>query len=398
MRSYGAVIIGAGILGLATAWNLLKKAPHLKLAILDKEDRPASHQTGHNSGVIHSGIYYKPGSLKAENCRKGVKQLYNYLNEKGIPYEQCGKLIIAKSPQELPALKELERRGLANGVPGLKMIQKEEIAQYEPHCAGIAALHSPETSIVDYVRVATSYLEDIRNAGADLFFNQELKNTEERPEGIILKTTSEEFCAKQAINCAGFYADKVAHLSDAAISKKQIIPFRGEYYELKPEKRQLVKGLIYPVPNPEFPFLGVHLSKTIEGRVEAGPNAVLAFCREGYRKRDVSLQSLWDYVSYSGFWNMASKYWKVGIYELYRSYSKKSFLKSLQTLVPELVEEDLIPAESGVRSQIVLPNGKLQDDFLIVERPRWVHVLNAPSPAATASLAIGETIASLVHV
>lgn len=398
MRSYDAVIIGAGILGLATAWNLLKRAPHLKLAILEKEDRPASHQTGHNSGVIHSGIYYKPGSLKAENCRKGVKQLYNYLIEKGIPFEQCGKLIIAKSPQELPALKELERRGLANGVPGLKMISKEEIAQYEPHCAGIAALHSPETSIVDYVRVATSYLEDIRNAGADVFFNQELKNTEERPEGIILKTITEEFCAKQAINCAGFYADKVAHLSDAAISKKQIIPFRGEYYELKPEKRQLIKGLIYPVPNPEFPFLGVHLSKTIDGRVEAGPNAVLAFCREGYSKRDVSLQSLWDYISYSGFWNMASKYWKVGIYELYRSYSKKAFLKSLQTLVPELAEEDLIPTESGVRSQIVLPNGKLQDDFLIIERPGWVHVLNAPSPAATASLAIGETIASLVHV
>ncbi len=278
------------------------------------------------------------------------------------------------------------------------MISKEEIGQYEPHCAGIAALHSPETSIVDYVRVALSYLEDIRNAGADVFFDQELNNTEERPEGIILKTTTEEFLTKQAINCAGFYADKVAHLSDAAISKKQIIPFRGEYYELKPEKRQLIKGLIYPVPNPEFPFLGVHLSKTIDGRVEAGPNAVLAFCREGYRKSDVSLQSLWDYVSYLGFWNMASKYWKVGIYELYRSYSKKAFLKSLQTLIPELAEEDLIPAESGVRSQIVLPNGKLQDDFLIIERPGWVHVLNAPSPAATASLAIGETIASLVRV
>lgn len=396
MLRYDVVIIGAGILGLSTALALLSKNPSLKVAILEKEARIASHQTGHNSGVIHSGIYYKPGSLKAENCRKGVKQLYTYLDQKGIPYEKCGKLIVAKNEQELPALYELERRGKANGVPGLKLIEKEEIKAYEPHCTGIRALFSPDTSIVDYVNVAEAYLKDIQNEGGSFHLNQKVIKVENQPEGVVLTTNDSQYLAKFVVNCSGFYADKVAHLSDRSISPKQIIPFRGEYYELKPEKRRLVKGLIYPVPNPEFPFLGVHLSKTIDGRVEAGPNAVLAMAREGYNKSDVSLGSIKDYLAYPGFWKMASKYWKIGLYELYRSYSKRAFLKSLQTLIPELKEEDLISAEAGVRSQVVLPNGKLQDDFLLIEQPRFVHVLNAPSPAATASLAIGEKIASLV--
>lgn len=396
MLRYDVVIIGAGILGLSTALALLSKKPSLKVAILEKEARIASHQTGHNSGVIHSGIYYKPGSLKAENCRKGVKQLYTYLDRKGIPYEKCGKLIVAKNEQELPALHELERRGMANGVPGLKLIEKEEIKAYEPHCTGILALFSPDTSIVDYVKVAESYLQDIQNLGGVLILNTKVVKVENQTDGVVLTTNDAQYLANQVVNCSGFFADKVANLSDRSISAKQIIPFRGEYYELKPEKRVLVKGLIYPVPNPEFPFLGVHLSKTVDGRVEAGPNAVLAMAREGYNKSDVSLSAIKDYLAYQGFWKMASKYWKVGLYELYRSYSKRAFLKSLQTLIPELREEDLIPAESGVRSQVVLPNGKLQDDFLLIEQPRFVHVLNAPSPAATASLAIGEKIASLV--
>lgn len=396
MQSYDIVIIGAGILGLSTAFALLKQNPALKIALLEKEKAIASHQTGHNSGVIHSGIYYKPGSLKAENCRRGVKQLYKYLDEKGIPYEKCGKLIVAKNEKELPALHELERRGFANGVPGLKLIQKEEIKGFEPHCAGIKALFSPETSIVDFVQVAQAYLKDIQKLGAELHLNQEVIQVQNRENEVVLITRTTRFLSKSVINCCGFYADRLAHLANPQISAKQIIPFRGEYYELREEKRNLVKGLIYPVPDPEFPFLGVHLSKTLDGRVEAGPNAVLAFAREGYRKSDLSLTSIKDYLFYSGFWRMASKYWKVGLYELYRSFSKKAFLKSLQTLIPALKEEDLIPAEAGVRSQVVLPNGKLQDDFLIIQEPRWVHVLNAPSPAATASLAIGEKIASLV--
>lgn len=398
MLRYDVVIIGAGILGLSTALALLKKSPSLKVALLEKEARIAFHQTGHNSGVIHSGIYYKPGSLKAENCRKGVKLLYTYLDQKGIPYEKCGKLIVAKNEQELPALAELERRGKANGVPGLKLIHKEEIKEYEPHCAGIRALFSPDTAIVDYVDVAEAYLKDIQAAGGTLYLNQKVVKVKNLPDGVVLETEDAHYLAKQVVNCSGFYADKVANLSDRSISSKQIIPFRGEYYELKPEKRGLVKGLIYPVPNPEFPFLGVHLSKTMDGRVEAGPNAVLAMAREGYKKSDFSLSAVKDYLAYPGFWKMASQYWKVGLYELYRSYSKQAFLKSLQTLIPELTKEDLIPAEAGVRSQVVLPSGKLQDDFLLIEQPRWVHVLNAPSPAATASLAIGEKIASLVAV
>lgn len=392
MRSYDVLIIGAGILGLSTALHLLKRQPTLKVAILEKESRIAAHQTGHNSGVIHSGIYYKPGSLKAHNCREGVKRLYNYLDQKGIPYQQCGKLIIAIDQNELPALKELERRGLSNGVPGLKWMEKDELKTIEPHAAGIAALYSPSTSIVDFTTVAQSYLHDFQGLGGDLFLNEKVIKAGKG----YLETESGSYSAKVVVNCAGFHADRIAHLNDSAISGKQIIPFRGEYYELVEKKRSLVQGLIYPVPDPRFPFLGVHLSRTVDGKVEAGPNAVLALAREGYSKKTISLKDCSDYITYRGFWAMAAKYYKIGLYELYRSFSKKAFLKSLQRLIPSLEAADLMPASAGVRSQVVLPDGKLQDDFLIMERPGWIHVLNAPSPAATASLAIGKTIASKV--
>lgn len=395
MSRYDFLIIGAGILGLSTALKLLQKNPQLKVAILEKESRVAFHQTGHNSGVIHSGIYYKPGSLKAINCRSGVKQLYTFLDANEIPYEKCGKLIVAKELSELPALDELQRRGTANGVPGLKRLSRDEMLEIEPHLAGVAALYSPDTAIVDYVQVAQAYLHAIRKMGGEIFLSSPVIATQVALNRVIVETTNGTFEAKKAINCAGFHADRMANLADQTLSGKQIIPFRGEYYELKESKRNLVKGLIYPVPDPRFPFLGVHLSKTIEGRVEAGPNAVLALSREGYRKSQVSLKDCKDMLTYSGFWKMAYKYWKVGAYELYRSFSKRAFLQSLQQLIPSLKEDDLIPAEAGVRSQVVLPNGALQDDFLIRRSPGWIHVLNAPSPAATASLAIGDHIATL---
>lgn len=395
MSRYDFLIVGAGILGLSTALKLLQKNPSLKVAILEKEARIAAHQTGHNSGVIHSGIYYKPGSLKAVNCRSGVKQLYNFLIEKQIPYEKCGKLIVAKELSELPALDELQRRGTANGVPGLKRLSRDEMLEIEPYLAGVAALYSPDTAIVDYVQVAKAYLKEIQQMGGELFLSSPVIGSHGTFTGVIIETPSSLMEAKMAINCAGFHADRVANLTDPGILGNQIIPFRGEYYELKETKRNLVKGLIYPVPDPRFPFLGVHLSKTIEGRVEAGPNAVLALSREGYLKSQISFKDCADMLTYPGFWKMAFKYWKVGAYELYRSYSKRAFLHSLQQLIPSLNEEDLIPAEAGVRSQVVLPNGALQDDFLIRRSEGWIHVLNAPSPAATASLAIGDHIATL---
>lgn len=395
MQKLDVLIIGAGILGLATALKLLQKHPGLSLVIIDKEDTIAAHQTGHNSGVIHSGIYYKPGSLKAQNCKRGVGLLLEYCMQKAIPIDICGKLIVATTPEELPRLEELERRGLANGVPRLKKLEKNGIKAIEPHVEGLAALYSPTTSIIDFTLVAKAYAEDIRKAGGLIRLNERVLRL---TNNWVVETTKGSYQAKQVINCAGFHADRVAHLGDKTVAPKQIIPFRGEYYELKKERRNLVNGLIYPVPDPQFPFLGVHLSKTIDGRVEAGPNAVLALAREGYKKTDVSLKDCYDLLTYPGFWAMVKKYWRVGAYEFYRSFSKQAFLKSLQKLIPTLTLEDLIPAESGVRSQIVLPDGKLQDDFLIIEKPGLLNILNAPSPAATASLAIGEAIAAKVKI
>lgn len=393
MKNYDVIIIGAGIIGLATALQLLKQRPHLKVAILEKEKIIAAHQTGHNSGVIHSGIYYKPGSLKAQNCIQGVKELKKFCLEHAIPFNTCGKVIIATKTEELPRLEELERRGKANGVEGLEMIDGERLREIEPHAAGIKALHSPHTAIIDYTQVAEAYAKEIRKLGGEIFLSQAVQKIN---KGVVT-TQDKAYEAKWVINCAGVYADRVAHMTEKGVNPKQIIPFRGEYYELIPEKRDMIKGLIYPVPDPKFPFLGAHLSKTMSGAVEAGPNAVLAFSREGYNKTDISLKDCADFLTYKGFWAMAARYWKIGFYEMYRSYSKRAFLRALQRLVPELQSEDLVHAESGVRSQVVLPDGKMLDDFSIVQQPGVIHVLNAPSPGATASLSIGRHISSLVR-
>lgn len=398
MQRVDVLIIGAGIIGLATALKLLQKKPALSLLILEKEAHIARHQTGHNSGVIHSGIYYKPGSLKALNCRKGVESLTKYCQNHSIPFKSIGKLIIATSPEEIPRLDELERRGVANGVPHLKRLNSAEIHAFEPYAKGLAALYSPSTAIVDFSLVAKAYAEDVMQLGGEIALNQKVSKITSKNNHWLVETGDRQVETSCLVNCAGFYADRMGHLSDVSISPKQIIPFRGEYYELKPEKRQLVNGLIYPVPNPEFPFLGVHLSRTIGGSVEAGPNAVLALSREGYTKASINPRDIFNLMTYPGFWLMAAKYWRIGCYELYRSFSKKAFLKSLQRLIPSLEEDDLLPAESGVRSQVVLPDGKLQDDFLIIEKPGVINVLNAPSPAATASLAIGEAIANRVKL
>lgn len=392
---FDIAIIGGGILGLSTALNLLKRRKDLSIALFEKEEAVALHQTGRSSGVIHSGVYYKPGSSKAKNCRKGVCLLVDYCREKKIPIDFCGKVIVAKNQKEEMRLQVLYERGVANGVPGLRKLSLEELREIEPHAAGISALHSPMTGVVDFTLVAKAYAEDVVEGGGAIHLSEKVMALCPPSQGGLwgIETTKGEYLAKRVVNCAGFHADRVAHLGDPAISPKQIIPFRGEYFELKPEKRALVNGLIYPIPDPEFPFLGVHLSKTIDGRVEAGPNAVLALSREGYSRWTVSFRDCLALATYPGFWALARRYWQVGCFELYRSFSKRAFLKSLQSLVPELKLEDLIASEAGVRSQVVLQDGTMQDDFLIVKKRGLLNVLNAPSPAATASLAIGEVIA-----
>lgn len=395
MKQWDVVIIGAGILGLSTALQLINQHPHLQIVVLEKEAAIAKHQTGHNSGVIHSGVYYKPGSLKAQNCIAGVRQLLAFCDRHHIAYELCGKVIIATTEAEIPRLEELARRGNTNGVGQLEIIGPERLKEIEPAAVGIKALYSPQTGIVDYVQVAHAYAAEFQRLGGVVLTSQCVHSIRRLAQGAhLLISQHQEFTTDMLINCAGLHADRLAHLAEPSINPKQIIPFRGEYYELVPEKRALIKGLIYPVPDPKFPFLGVHLSRTIDGLVEAGPNAVLALSREGYTKSTIRLKDCWDIISYQGFWKMAARYWDVGFYELYRSYSKTAFLKSLQKLVPCLQNQDLIPSASGVRSQIITSEGKMIDDFMLAEKPGAIHVLNAPSPAATASLAIGNSIVS----
>jgi L-2-hydroxyglutarate oxidase len=390
---HDVAIIGGGILGLATALALTERS-RPSLVVLEAEDRLAAHQTGHNSGVIHSGLYYKPGSLKARNCAAGREAMYRFCAEHGLPHERCGKLVVATRPDELPALDELERRGRANGLHGIKRLSPEEIRQYEPHVAGIAGLHVPETGIADYVAVADKYAELVRAAGGIVNTQARFLACRRQPDGLVLETTAGPFACRHLINCGGLQSDRVARLCGVEPGL-QIIPFRGEYYELIPERQHLVRNLIYPVPDPRFPFLGVHFTRRIGGGVEAGPNAVLALKREGYRKTNVSLRDAAALATYRGFWRMAWKYWRTGLGELWRSFSKRAFHKALQRLLPELRREDLKPAGAGVRAQAVEPSGALVDDFRIIEAERMIHVLNAPSPGATASLSIGRTIAEM---
>ena len=390
--NYDITIIGAGIVGLATGLKLLERKPGLRVCLLEKEDDIARHQTGHNSGVIHSGIYYRPGSQKAINCRSGYRQLVEFCERENVAYELCGKIIVATSEAEIPLLEKIYERGIANGMRGLKKAGPEELKEIEPHVKGLRGIVVPQAGITDYADVARKYAEKIKEKGGRIFLDNKVRAIIRKSNGLEIVTNQQTIVSKYAVNCTGLYADKTALLSGAAGPGFKIIPFRGEYYKLKPEKQYLVKGLIYPVPNPSFPFLGVHFTKMIKGGVEAGPNAVLAFKREGYNKTDVNWKELAEILTYPGFIKIALKYWKDGLGEMYRSWSKKAFTKALQKLIPDIREDDLLPGGAGVRAQACNRSGKLIDDYMINKNGRVINVCNAPSPAATSSLAIGDLV------
>ena len=389
---FDITIVGAGIVGLATAMALVKRRPDLRLIVLEKESDVAIHQTGNNSGVIHAGLYYKPGSLKAQTVVEGARQMVQFCQEHDLPYELCGKVVIATKEDELPRLEELYRRGTANGVSGLVKINAQQIKEYEPHATGIAGLWSPNTGIVDYRAVTLKYAEIVQGNGGELRLNTRVTGIQNQAEGLVVQTTADEVHTRFLINCGGLQSDLIAKMMGSTRGLR-IVPFRGEYYELTPESQELVRGLIYPVPDPRFPFLGVHYTKRIAGSVEAGPNAVLAFAREGYEKTDFSLGYVLGLLAFPGFWFMGAKYWRMGLGEMYRSWNKRAFVTALQALLPELDMDDVGPGGAGVRAQAMDKKGRLLDDFSIIEAPGAIHVLNAPSPAATASIVIGEAIA-----
>ena len=391
---YDITIIGGGIVGTATALSILRDKS-VKLLLLEAESSLAAHQTGNNSGVIHSGLYYKPGSLKAENCTTGREMMYAFCQEHSLPFDKCGKIVVATNEEEVPALNMLEERGKANGLTGIKRLTAEEIKEYEPHVNGIDGLFVPQTGIVDYIAVTNKYAELINSLGGEIILNSKLNSIKKDNKDLILYTNDNEYRTKFVVNCGGLQSDRIAKLCGVD-PKLKIIPFRGEYYKLIKEKEHLVKNLIYPVPDPQFPFLGVHFTRMINGGVEAGPNAVLAFKREGYKKTDFSFRDILEMKLYPGFWKMAAKYYKMGFQEFRRSFSKELFTRSLQKLIPEIQMNDIEVGGAGVRAQALEPTGKLVDDFRIVEAERMVHVLNAPSPAATASLSIGKTISKMV--
>jgi len=385
------VVIGAGIVGLATAREILRRQPGTKLVVLEKEAQIGLHQTGHNSGVIHTGIYYKPGTLKARLCVAGAAELIRYCDEKAIPYRLCGKLIVATEESELPRLAELERRATANGCQGIRMVEADGIREIEPHCRGIRALWSPMTGIVDYGVVAYNYSCDIQATGGEICLNRSVTGISKSADGSIIHTNRGDFVAKQVIACAGIYSDRVARMTGAAASPL-IAPFRGDYYVLRPERRDLIRTNIYPVPDPQFPFLGVHFTPRINGDIWLGPNAVLAFSREGYRFRDINLRDMARLFASRGFLKFGRKHWRTGMDEMARDLSKKRFLASLQRYVPDLTKDDLVPGPSGVRAQALTSAGEMVDDFVIDQQEGILHVRNAPSPAATSSLQIGKYI------
>jgi (S)-2-hydroxyglutarate dehydrogenase len=394
-RQSDLLIIGAGIVGLATALDYSRRFPGHRLVVVDKEERVAAHQTGHNSGVIHSGLYYRTGSLKARNCVAGCASMKRFCTEHGIAYEECGKLVVATAPEEVPRLDQLHQRGIANCVPGLRLLDRDDFRQLEPHCDGICALHVPSTGIVDYKDVANKYAELIQQAGGEIVFRAKVIGLRDDGDWNIVETTAGAFRASYVINCAGLYSDAITRMAGCE-TDLEIIPFRGEYYEVKPARRSLVRNPIYPVPDPRFPFLGVHFTRHIDGSVEAGPNALLAFRREGYLASDVNLSETVEVLQWPGFWRMARKYWKMGAAEQYRAWLKSAFTRALQQMVPELIEDDLVPGGSGVRAQAVDRNGNLLDDFHFVHSRRMIHVCNVPSPAATASLEIGREVVDLL--
>ncbi len=388
---FDVIVIGAGIVGLATAREILLRRPRLRLAVIDKEARVATHQTGHNSGVIHSGLYYRPGSLKARACVAGAAKLIRYCDERGVPYQLIGKLVVATSPDEVPRLLELYERGQKNGVQGLELLTAEQIREREPNVTGVRAIWSPRTGIVDFARVAEAFAEDVRLAGGEILFERTVLAFQRRNGRIGIETTGGFYEARFVVVCAGLHSDRLARLSGGR-PDPAIVPFRGDYYILRAERRHLVRTNVYPVPDSRFPFLGVHFTPRMDGSVWLGPNAVLAFAREGYRKTDVDLRDLMETLRYPGFRRLALRYWRVGLQELWRDLSKRAFLRDLRRFVPELDEEDLVPGPAGVRAQALSLDGQLIDDFVLERQPGIVHVRNAPSPAATSSLEIARLI------
>ena len=387
-------IVGGGIVGLSTARTLAERYSGLGIAVLEKELDVAQHQTGHNSGVIHSGIYYRPGSLRARMAVEGSKRMMSFCAEHGIPFDRCGKVIVATAKSQIPALEELARRGDANGVPDVRMIGPDELAELEPHATGIQALHVPSAGIVNYSLVAQMYRKLFEQAGGQVRTGGEVFAIVEEPNALRLETAHGDVRSRHVIACGGLFADRVS-ISAGLKPPLKTAPFRGEYYELVPDKRFLVRNLIYPVSNPAFPFLGVHFTRRINGAIEVGPNAVFALKRQGYRWRDISIRDTLDILGYAGFWRMAARYWRTGIGEMYRSLHKDAMVKELQKLVPAVTGQDLVRAGAGVRAQALDRQGRLIEDFHIVQEPRMIHVLNAPSPAATASLRIGESVADM---
>ena len=395
-HTFDITVIGGGIVGTATAMRISEKHPRYRVGVLEKERRVAAHQSSHNSGVIHSGIYYAPGSLKARNCVAGAKSMVEFCDENNIKYDLVGKVIVAVNESELPRLDALYERGIANGVPGLEMIGPERLKELEPHAVGLKALWSPKTGIIDYSEVARAYVRHLRENGGEVVLGARVEHIEQRGDSVHMTTEAGDVESAYVINCAGLYSDKVAQMMGLQTGL-QIIPFRGEYYFLKPEAHHLVRGLIYPVPDPSFPFLGVHFTRTIHGGVEAGPNAVLALAREGYTKTSVNPSEALESLRFEGFRKMAMKYWKTGMQEMYRSWSKGAFTTELQKYVPAVSDNHLDRGGAGVRAQAVDRDGKLVDDFRIVEAKNAIHVLNAPSPGATASLEISANILEMAE-
>lgn len=396
MSRFDVVVLGGGIVGLATAWQISERAPNRRIVLLEKEHALASHQTGRNSGVIHSGIYYKPGSMRAINCRDGKVALEAFCTEHDVRWEQTGKVIVATAEDQIPALEGIFSRGQQNGVR-CEMIDVERLKELEPHTAGIKAIHVPEAGIVDYPGVCLKLAEILRSRGAEIRTGATVTGIEQATDFVTIHTQDDAVEATQAVNCTGLHSDRIARLSGQKFEER-IVPFRGEYFTLKPEAHHLCRTLIYPVPNPEFPFLGVHFTRMIEGGVECGPNAVLALAREGYSWTKISPRDLWESVTYPGFLRLAAKYWRTGIGEMWRSLSKNAFVRALQKLVPEIRAKHLIAAPAGVRAQALAPEGRLLDDFLILRSERVLNVCNAPSPAATASLNIGRLIVDQLDI
>ena len=391
MASHDVAIIGGGIVGLATAYRLTEQYPDLSITVLEKEDTVAAHQTSHNSGVIHSGVFYEPGSLKAENCREGKRALVEFCEREGVDYEMCGKVVVAAEESEVPELNRIEEKGHANNVKCTR-IGLERLRELEPHVRGVDALHVPEAGIVDYAGVAQALADRLTDRGHPVRTGAEVIDLHTEPDHVRVVSTAGDVRARQVVNCAGLYADKIAAMSGQEGLNVQIVPFRGEYYELVPERRGLCRNLIYPVPDPNFPFLGVHFTRMVDGRVECGPSAVLSFAREGYRLTDVDWGELAEILAYPGFQKLATKHWQKGLRELLQSMSKRVYLQAARHLIPEVQMEDFVKSRAGVRAQALHPDGSLEDDFLILETDRVVNVVNAASPAATSALNIGKLV------